>query len=619
MFRPTTPQSSLFDPTIMFPGILPDVDWSFTYRDKIYPYIDEEKFRHIFSETGGAPNKSIKTQISLLIFMGIEVLNWREAEFQFSRRIDWMIATSTGLGEANIDHTTLFKFYQRLEQDDTAYELFKDLTVRFITECKVSFAKQRTDSFFMDGWLERLSRYGLFKETIRVFLQNLRKQKPGLYENIKSELSREYLEKDFDLTEKDKEKANRKIGEMAQDLYRLKTAFENHHQVKHYASFKILVEVFGQQCNVKEVLSSSTNEEVVKISKKTRNKRTAGRSDKEEQQEVYEVKNDLMCGDGREEIREKSDDDIIIKTADSQCAENSEKEKKKGDVEIEIKKIPEGEKIISTPHNTDAEYTKKGDQKIVGHKGFLTETCDPENEVQFVTDVNLERAKHADSKEILKIEDRLEGNGLQPEKLNGDAGFVNGESILESEARGINLVGPSSGRSQSKEEYNRADRPLDIADFKVEINDETKELKVLSCPNGQDTLDQRRSDKTGQNLVHFDRSTCSQCEVNEQCPVKIGAGIATLTVSEAQYAGAARHHQYMENSDYRKECGVRAGVESLVNEIANGHGARKARHRSEKRCRLQLIFASIGCNVKRFINYVVNCAQNQAKMAETIV
>jgi hypothetical protein len=434
----------------------------------------------------------------------------------------------------------------------------------------------------MHGWLERLSRYGLFKETNRVFLQNLRKQKPGLYENIRLELSRDYLEKEFDLTEKDKEKTNRKIEEMAQDLYRLKKAFENHHQVKHYESFKTLQEVFEQQCCVKELSSSETNkEEVIEIQKKKNKKNDKGSN--KENKELSELKKD--------------------KTGD----------------EIEIRKIPEGEKIISSPHNTDAEYTRKGDQKIIGHKGFVTETCDPENEVQFITDVNLERARHADSKEILEIEDRLEENGLKPEILYGDAGFVNGESILESEKRGIDLAGPGSGRSQSKEEYERADRPFDIADFKVIIDDETKELKVLSCPKGCEPSDQIRSDKTGQILVHFDQDICSQCEVNNRCPIKIGATIATLTISEAQYAGAARHHQYMEDRDYRKECAIRAGAESLVNEITNGHGARKARHRSEKRSKLQLIFASIGCNVKRFIDYVVNCTQNQTEMAETTV
>ena len=543
MYRPTSTQSSLFEPDVMFPGVLPQDDWSYIFRNKIYSLIDEEKFKHLFKEKGGAPNKSIKLMLSILIFMAIEKLTWREAEFQFLRRIDWMIATSTALGDAFIDFTTLFKFYQRLEQDDTAYQLFQELTSLFIIECSVSTKKQRVDSFFMLGWLKILSRYGLFKETIRAFLLALRKHKPGLYEEIKAELSRDYLEKEFDLTEKDKDKANRKISEMAKDLYILIAAFENHHQVKHYEGFKTLKKVFEQQCSV-------TKEEA-------------------------------------------------------------------SEPKIEIRKKPVGDKIISSPHNTDAEYTRKRKQTVVGHKAFVTETCDPDNEVQFITDANLETAKHADSKETLKIEERLEDNGTKPEILYGDAGFVNGKTILESAEKGIDLAGPSSGRSQSIENFEQEDRPLDTADFEVRINDNTKELEVLSCPNKQKPLDQQRSDK-GHILVHFESETCSQCPLQDRCPVKIGVKVSTLTISEEQYAGAIRHQQYMEDSDYRQECGIRAGAESLVNEVANGHGTRKSRHRTEKRSRLQLIFASIGCNVKRFIRYQVNCVQNQPKMVESM-
>ncbi len=106
--------------------------------------------------------------------------------------------------------------------------------------------------------------------------------------------------------------------------------------------------------------------------------------------------------------------------------------------------------------------------------------------------------------------------------------------------------------------------------------------------------------------------------MQNRCPVNIGVKVSTLTISEEQYAGAARHQQYMEDSEYRQECGIRAGAESLVNEVANGHGTRRSRHKTEKRSRLQLIFASIGCNVKRFIRYQVNCVQNQPEMVENI-
>lgn len=44
MFRKTSPQLSLFDPILMFPGVLPENDWSHIFRDKIYPEIDENAF-----------------------------------------------------------------------------------------------------------------------------------------------------------------------------------------------------------------------------------------------------------------------------------------------------------------------------------------------------------------------------------------------------------------------------------------------------------------------------------------------------------------------------------------------------------------------------------------------
>ncbi len=117
----------------------------------------------------------------------------------------------------------------------------------------------------MHGWLVKLSRYGLFKETNRVFLQNFRKQKPGLYSDILEDLSRDYLNNGFDLTEKDKEKTSRKVQEMADDMYHLKSAFKNHHQVKHYKSFEILMQVSYQQCNIIKKSIGSDNSVKIEI------------------------------------------------------------------------------------------------------------------------------------------------------------------------------------------------------------------------------------------------------------------------------------------------------------------------------------------------------------------
>ena len=65
MFRRSSPQSSVFEVENYFPEALPKDDWCFTYKNWVLPYIDEEKFRHLYSEDKGRPNAPIKTMVSL--------------------------------------------------------------------------------------------------------------------------------------------------------------------------------------------------------------------------------------------------------------------------------------------------------------------------------------------------------------------------------------------------------------------------------------------------------------------------------------------------------------------------------------------------------------------------
>lgn len=638
MYKPTSPQSSFFEPCYLFSSFLPENDWSNIYRDKIWPLIDENKFKHFYKEEGGAPNKSIRTKLSILIFMSMETLNWRQAEFMFGRRLDWIHATHSAMGDTFIDHTTLFKFYLQLENDDKAFLLFKDLTTKFLNDCGVSTKKQRTDSFFMKGWLAILSRYGLFKETIRSFLRVLRKHQNKLYQQISKDLSRDYLEDNFDLTEKDREKAQRKVKTMAQDLFRLKNAFENHEQICGYSSFKTLVTIFEQQCEivedgdveVKTKQRVETTEDPDNKSPKTKvEPKSKPKIDSSPSSQLNKDANNFPKNESSKdlnehptetniaEIKENSLDEVTETTAENSTTENaSQNTKTSEDVsQVKIRKAPLGNKIISSPYNTDAEYTKKRKQTVVGHKVFVTETCDPENSIQFITDINLERANHSDSEELPKIVDRVEENGFGIEEMNADAGFVNGHNILESEKRGVDLVGPSAGRSLDLEEFSKKDRPLDAGDFKVSIDDQTKELTIVECPNKQSPTDQRRSEKTGGLLVHFALDACEQCKMRSRCPVDQGKKFSTLKINEEQYAGASRNHRYKTDTDYRKKCAVRAGAESLVNEVANSHNSRRSKHKTEERSRLQSIFSAIACNTKRYLNHMVQSDQKSGEIA----
>jgi hypothetical protein len=152
MFRKSSAQSSVFEVDNYFPDVLPEHDWCFTFRERVLPLIDEQKFRHLYCESDGRPNASIRTMVSLLIFMGLEQYSWRGTEIQFARRLDWLIATNMPLGHAQIDHTTLFKFYQRLEADDTARKLFVELTEAFYSSLW-NVAEKATHRLLLYSWL----------------------------------------------------------------------------------------------------------------------------------------------------------------------------------------------------------------------------------------------------------------------------------------------------------------------------------------------------------------------------------------------------------------------------------------------------------------------------------
>jgi hypothetical protein len=61
MFRKSTTQSSMFEVNNYFPDALPENNWCYTYRERVLPLIAEEKFRHLYCESDGRPNASIRT------------------------------------------------------------------------------------------------------------------------------------------------------------------------------------------------------------------------------------------------------------------------------------------------------------------------------------------------------------------------------------------------------------------------------------------------------------------------------------------------------------------------------------------------------------------------------
>ena len=108
-----------------------------------------------------------------------------------------------------------------------------------------------------------------------------------------------------------------------------------------------------------------------------------------------------------------------------------------------MKDKPGGD-IVQNPSDPDAGR----DQKGAGYQAQIAETCDPDNDVQLITHVEVESAAESDSNATTRVVEDLIERGLKPESLQADAAY-GGDSNVEACAKlDVEIVSPTaSGRS----------------------------------------------------------------------------------------------------------------------------------------------------------------------------
>jgi len=179
---------------------------------------------------------------------------------------------------------------------------------------------------------------------------------------------------------------------------------------------------------------------------------------------------------------------------------------------IVIKKKTGGN-VMQNPSDADAGYDGHKGQ---GYQAQLSETCNPENEVQLVTCAIPQTAAEADTNAVEKVLDDLTENELLPDDLLVDTHYTGDDNVQLAEEKGVELVGPvpsGSGKAKTdKEEYEQ----LNIDDFNVD--EETEE--VACCPAGHKPEGSEYNSNTGKTKTIMPKSTCSECEFRKQCPVE---------------------------------------------------------------------------------------------------
>jgi transposase len=260
---------------------------------------------------------------------------------------------------------------------------------------------------------------------------------------------------------------------------------------------------------------------------------------------------------------------------------------------VQAKPVPiKGKDLIVTPHDPDVRWAKKRRTEWVGYKSQVTETADPEQAVQFITDIDVVAANDGDSEQIDPIHARLAERHLLPREHLVDQGYPSGPNLAHSASRGVELVGLIAvDPSHKPAGYRPADFTLDFA------------ARQATCPEGQTAVTWKESrvpeapdDPQRREVQITFGAACADCPARSQCTS--GQGGRTLTVSAFHTELTARRAE-QETAEFKERLKARAGIEGTISELTRCHGTRRARYRGKAKVRLQALFTGAAVNVKR--------------------
>ena len=179
----------MFDP---FPFLGPkrkqriEASWAKIFREHILPILPVEKVFSKYDPVMGAPTKELYAMLGLMVIQQMHDMTDEEAVDQFAYNLQWHYAlniTSTADADAYVSPKTLWTMRSILTERNLYQDIFNDVTKKLAEVFSVDISKQRFDSVHIFANMRHLGRIGIFVNTIKKFLVNLKRHHKSFYES----------------------------------------------------------------------------------------------------------------------------------------------------------------------------------------------------------------------------------------------------------------------------------------------------------------------------------------------------------------------------------------------------------------------------------------------------
>lgn len=248
-------QNRLFDP---FDGVIPPVGrriiadgWQGVFRHVLLEVMPVGDLARHFSDSLGAPTKELYSMAGLVFLADFFGWTAQEAAEAYIFRSDVQYALNLEPG-AEASTRSVERYQKTFRDNDLAARVFEDVTDRLVRALDLDVSRQRLDSTHVFSHMASFGRTKLLAVAIKRFLTQLQRHDPDAYAALPEDLRQRYAPAQARLCAdaKDSEARTRCRQQAAEDLHFVITRFANRADLTNRSTYKALVTIFGQQCEL---------------------------------------------------------------------------------------------------------------------------------------------------------------------------------------------------------------------------------------------------------------------------------------------------------------------------------------------------------------------------------
>ena len=256
--------------------------------------------------------------------------------------------------------------------------------------------------------------------------------------------------------------------------------------------------------------------------------------------------------------------------------------------------LPPASRLICSPYDAEARFSRKRQTEWTGYKVHLTETCD-EDLPHLITDVQTTPATQPDCELLPRIQADLAQRDLLPAEQLADAGYVTAEHLVNSQHdHEVRLLGPVSPEPSWQA---KTPEGVSVATFIIDWD-----AQHATCPQGQHSaLWMPGQDRHGQPVIHirFAQQTCLNCPRRARC-TQMTTAPRTFTIRPQAYHEALQAARQRQTTlDFKAAYAARAGIEGTLSQGIRLGDLRRSRYLGLAKTQLQHVITATAINFLR--------------------